>query len=117
TRSETHVPLQTSAFRAQRNAKALARLEKSLPTIFPTVVLAHAKRMPFIPPTPRLCVESYWRRHPLRADRLARALAAKSGAPAEWRWRLADGPAKGLPASFRTPPAPYRETTFARGPG
>ena len=33
----------------------------------------------------------YWRAHPVRADRLARVLAARSGAPAGWTWRLGDG--------------------------
>ena len=31
------------------------------------------------PPTPRPSIESYWRAHPIRADRLARALAAQAG--------------------------------------
>jgi hypothetical protein len=76
----------------------------------------HALNKAFVPPTPRRAVESYWRAHPLRADRLARTLAKRSGTPQGWSWRL--GPkASGLPASFRTPPAPYRETRFALGPG
>jgi hypothetical protein len=119
--------LKTSAWRAERNRKALARLQKALPAIFPPAVLAHALRRPFIPPMPRLAIDGYWRAHPLRADRLARALAAKSGAPAGWTWRLAgsDGsdlskgalPKGNLPKSFRFPPAPYRERRFSRGPG
>src|SRR4051794_28495742 len=81
--------LKTSAWRAERNRKALARLNRAMPAIFPAIVQAHALRRPFIPPTPRLAIDAYWRAHPLRADRLARALAAKSGAPAGWTWRLA----------------------------
>jgi hypothetical protein len=105
-----------SRFRAERNERALARLRRSLPAAFPSCVLAHALAKAFVPPTPRRAVESYWRAHPLRADRLARALAARRGAPPGWAWRLGRK-ADGLPASFRAPPAPYRETRFARGPG
>ena len=72
---------------------------------------------PFIPPMPRLAVDGYWRAHPVRADRLARALAARSGAPAGWTWRLGSGRDDGLAATFRAPPAPFREPAFARGPG
>src|SRR6266498_1185997 len=46
---------------------------------------------PFIPPTPRRAVESYWRQHPIRADKLARALAALSGAPEGWVWQISSG--------------------------
>jgi hypothetical protein len=106
--------LATSAWRAERNVKARDRLMRHLPEIFPAVVLAHALRRPFIPPTPRRAIESYWRHHPVRADKLARALAAQSGAPAGWTWRLG---AAGLPVSFRAPPAPYREKAHAQGPG
>jgi hypothetical protein len=105
-----------SEFRAERNRRSLARLQKALPPLFPAPVLARALARPFIPPTPRLAVDGYWRAHPLRADRLARALAGKSGAPAGWMWRLGS-PRDRLPASFRAPPAPYREAAFARGPG
>jgi hypothetical protein len=108
--------LATSAWRAERNAKARARLMRHLPEIFPAAVLAHALAKAFVPPTPRRAIESYWRHHPVRADKLARALAAKSGAPAGWTWRL--GAAKaGLPISFRAPPAPYREKAHALGAG
>ncbi|KIZ43439.1 MULTISPECIES: hypothetical protein [Rhodopseudomonas] len=103
--------------RARANQLALARLEKSLPPAFPAAVLARALACRFIPPTPRLAVDGYWRDHPLRADRLARALAGRSGAPEGWRWRLADDRAEGLPATFRSPPAPYREAAHAKGPG
>src|SRR2546423_12871128 len=64
----------TSAWRAQRNAQALARLRRNLPDIFPAPVLVHALARPFIPPTPRRVVEAYWRHHPVRGDRLAPAL-------------------------------------------
>jgi hypothetical protein len=104
-----------SEWRAERNRQALARLSKALPAIFPAPVLRRALARPFIPPMPRLAVDGYWRAHPLRADRLARALAARSGAPKDWTWRLGSG--DGLPTSFRTPPAPYREAAFSRGPG
>jgi hypothetical protein len=103
-----------SEWRAERNRRALVRLQKALPEIFPAPVLRRALCRPFIPPMPRLAVDGYWRAHPVRADRLARSLAAKSGTPAGWRWRLHDD---GLPASFRAPPAPFREPAFARGPG
>jgi hypothetical protein len=109
--------LATTAWRAERNAKARARLARHLPDIFPPVVLAHALAKPFIPPTPRRAIESYWRHHPVRADKLARALAARSGAPAGWTWRLAERAKSDLPASFRAPPAPYREAAHAKGPG
>jgi hypothetical protein len=72
----------------RRNKQALARLTKSLPSTFPPAVLARALGRPFIPPTPRLAIDSYWRAHPIRADRLARALATRSGAPNGWTWQL-----------------------------
>lgn len=103
-----------SAWREDRNRKSLARLERAMPAIFPRPVLIHALARPFIPPTPRRAVESYWRAHPLRADQLARALAARNGAPEDWRWEIGG---KGVPATFRTPPAPFRHPAFARGPG
>src|SRR5262249_61257964 len=84
---------------------------------FPPRRLPTAPRRPSTPPTPRLAVDGYWRAPPLRADRLARALAAKSGTPAGWTWRLAEGRASDLPKSFRLPPAPYRERAHARGGG
>jgi len=103
--------------KAERNRLAVARLNRALPDIFPANVLRRALGRPFVPPTPRLAVDSYWRAHPVRADRLARALAAKSGAPNGWHWRLSAKPRDGLPATFRSPPAPYRERAFVRGPG
>ena len=62
-------------------------------------------------------MESYWRAHPLRADRLARALAARTGPPIGWTWRLNQSRKDGLPITFRTPPTPYRERTYSLGPG
>jgi hypothetical protein len=50
---------------------------KALPAVFPAPVLARAVSRPFVPPMPRLAIDGYWRAHPLRADRLARALAAR----------------------------------------
>jgi hypothetical protein len=107
--------MKMSEWRAERNRKALARLTKSLPAIFPATVLRHALARPFTPPTPRLAIDAYWRAHPLRADRLARALAARSETPKGWTWRL--GAAAGLPATFRAPPAPFREKAHTLGAG
>jgi hypothetical protein len=107
----------TSEWRADRNRKALARLRRALPDIFPAPVLTHALNRAFIPPMPRRAVDAYWRAHPVRAERLARTLARKSGTPPGWTWRLATVHNRELPASFRFPPAPYRERAFARGPG
>ena len=97
------------AEKAERNRQSLARLNRALPRIFPSAVLSWALGRPFVPPTPRLAVDLYWRAHPIRADRLARALAARSGAPSGWTWQLDDNRKHGLPATYRTPPAPYRE--------
>jgi hypothetical protein len=101
----------------RRNRQALTRLTKNLPNIFPPAVLARALGRPLIPPTPRLAIDSYWRAHPIRADRLARALAIRSGAPAGWTWQLGINRKAGLPMTFRTPPAPYRERAYTRGAG
>jgi hypothetical protein len=105
------------AEKAERNSRSLARLVGRLPAIFPPAVLARALARPFIPPTPRLAIESYWGAHPIRADRLARGLARRAGAPKGWTWCLGDSPKSGLPSTFRTPPAPYREPKFSLGPG
>jgi len=106
-----------SEWRDIRNQRSRTRLQRALPEIFPRQVLARAFASPFIPPTPRLAIDGYWRAHPARADRLARALAARSDAPEGWRWQLGRDKASGLPLTFRMPPAPYRERQFARGPG
>ena len=115
------VPI-ASSWRDERNRRSLARLTKALPALFPAPVLQRALSRPFVPPLPRLAIDGYWRAHPLRADRLARALAARSGAPEGWRWRLATGRSdeadkSDLASSFRAPPAPYREASFALGKG
>jgi len=102
---------------ALQNERALLRFNRALPEIFPPAVLVHAMARRWTPPTPRLAVDSYWRAHPLRADRLARALAATSQAPVGWTWRLKSAGESDLPLSFRAPPAPYREAAFSRGPG
>jgi hypothetical protein len=94
----------------RRNERALARFNAALPERFPKVVLRHALQARWTPALPSRAVEAYWRAHPLRADRLARALARLSGAPEGWRWESAE-------AAFRAPPAPYREAAFDRGPG
>lgn len=106
-----------SAWRDEKNRVAEARLRRALPAIFPAPVLHHALTRPFVPPTPRRAIESYWRTHPLRADRLARGLAMLSAPPEGWTWRLGAVEGLGRTASFRTPPAPFREAAFARGPG
>ena len=106
-----------SEWRDAKNRQALARLNRALPEIFPAPVLTHALARSFIPPMPRLAIDSYWRAHPVRADRLARVLAAQSGAPDGWVWRLGAAKPDGLPPTFRAPPAPYREKRFARGRG
>ena len=53
---------------------------KAFPGPFPFVFLAPP---PF--PGPQ---NSYWRANPIRADRLARSLTTRSGAPRGWAWRL-----------------------------
>ena len=60
---------------------------KAVPEGFPKPVLRHALAARWIPELPSRAVELYWRAHPLRADRLARALARRSGAPQGWGWR------------------------------
>ena len=103
--------------KAERNRQSLIRLNRVLPPVFPTAVLSRALDRPFVPPTPRLAMESYWRAHPLRADRLARALAGRTGPLIGWTWRLSQSRKDGLPTTFRTPPAPYREQAYRLGPG
>ena len=104
-----------STWREERNEAARVRLLRRGPEALPPPVLAHALRQPLMPPTPRRATESYWRAHILLADRLARALAARSGAPEGWSWRL--DAREGATGSFRMPPAPYREAEHDRGPG
>ena len=72
--------MKMSETRELANARALARLHKALPEIFPAPVLTHALNRRWTPPMPRLAVDGYWRAHPLRADRLrarSRAAAAR----------------------------------------
>ena len=107
--------MKMSETRELYNRRAMARLTRALPDIFPAPVLVHAVSRRWTPAMPRLAVDAYWRAHIVRADRLARALACESGAPKGWTWRL--GSDAGLPASFRMPPAPYREAKYSRGPG
>ncbi len=107
--------MKMSETRELQNRRAKARLTSATIAIFPMPVLIHALNRRWTPPMPRLAVDGYWRAHAIRADRLARALAARSKAPAGWIWRV--GPEPGLPATFRDPPAPYREPQFSRGPG
>src|SRR2546429_8874318 len=63
--------MSVSTWRVQRNEKAQARLMRNLPEVFPGAVLVHALSRPFVPATPRRTVDSYWRYHPIRADKLA----------------------------------------------
>lgn len=107
----------TNTWQTEKSARALSRLRRALPDNFPAPVLVHALSLPLTPPTPRLAVEAYWRDRPLRADRLARALAARSGAPSGWAWRIGGDTDERRPATFRAPPAPYRVAAFGRGPG
>src|SRR5262245_7331729 len=87
-----------SEWREEKNRRALARLQKALPEDFPAPVLINALARPLTPAMPRRAVDLYWRAHPLRADKLARALAARSGGPAGWTWALGTGrPAGRLP--------------------
>src|ERR1700747_1069914 len=101
---------------ALQNARSLARLNKALPEIFPAPVLTHALARRFIPPMPRLAIDSYLSLPPVRAAPRA-PHAAKSGARVGWTWRLAAGRVKDLPATFRAPAAPYREKKYHLGPG
>lgn len=107
----------SSPQRDARNAAARVRLERALPPVFPLPVLVHARTRSWTPSLPRLAVDGYWAVHPLRADRLARALAARSGTPRDWEWRLSSRPDDGLPRHFRVPPAPFRDAGAAFDPG
>ena len=105
------------AVQAEKNRQSLTRLRKALPPIFPAPVLINALARAWTPAMPRRAVDLYWRAHPLRADKLARGLAALSGAPPGWRWAIDAERADERAASFRLPPTPYREPRYARGPG
>jgi hypothetical protein len=97
----------------RQNEGRIERLLALTPDGFPQVVWGHALRLELVPETPWKAVEAYWQAHPLRADRLARALAARSGGPPGWRWRLAEPSSPGVADSFRIPPLPYREPAHA----
>src|SRR5205823_10124523 len=101
-------PMKMSETRELQNQRALARLTKALPEIFPAPVLTYALNRRWTPPMPRLAIDGYWRAHPLRADRLTRALARRSGTPDGWTWRWKEGRKSDLPPSIRMPPAPCR---------
>ena len=89
--------------------------QPGVPTIFPSGVLSRALNRPFVPPTPRLAIKSYWGAHPFRADRLARALAARSAAPSGWTWRLGTARAACPSRSARHPrPTAKAHTHWAR---
>jgi hypothetical protein len=108
---------QRSDWLERRNERAMARLVVATPAVFPNAVWRNALARVRIPELPSHAIELYWRAHPLRADRLARALASRSPEPPGWSWRIDREGDEGLPESFRTPPAPYREKRFSRGPG
>lgn len=90
------------ARRAAWNEAARARLAAPRAKI-PAPALIHALARRWTPKTARAAVDGYWRAHPLRADRLARALAARSETPAGWRWSAPE-----IRAGFRLPPQPFR---------
>jgi hypothetical protein len=113
-----------SEWRDGINWKALARLDKRCRRF--SVVCAYPRDgAPLRTAGPRLAIDS-----PARASGAGRsslALAAKSGGPAGWTWRLADEKpdcirrrdhkkSDWLMWSFRVPPAPYRERNYALGP-
>lgn len=101
----------TPTRREDRNAAALHRLHGGKSSRLPSAVLVHAEAQRFVPHLPRLAVESYWRSHPVRSDRLARALAARSTPPEGWMWR-------NTAAKFnRMPPTPFRDSDSGTAPG
>ena len=105
----------THSGRDARNRRAFERLERASSKL-PGPVLTHASSRLFTPASPRLAIDSYWRNHPIRADRIARALGALSGSPKGWKWG-ADRDLIPPPNSFRAPPAPYREAAYSLGQG
>src|SRR5258707_5439920 len=78
-------------WRAEINRKALARLDRALPAVFPRPALIHALGRRFTPPMPRLAIDSYWRAPPGRADPLPPAPSAPRGGPPRRAWRLPPG--------------------------
>ena len=105
------------AEKAEKNRRSLARLNRALPGIFPSAVLSWALSRPFVPPDPAAFdkfIGAPTRSAPIG---LARALAARSGAPSGWTWQLDATGKHGLPATHRAPPAPYRERPYNQGSG
>ena len=93
----------------KRNRQSVTRLTRALPGIFPSNVLSRALNRPFVPPTPRLAINSYWRAHPIRADRLARRVRPAAE-------RLTGGPG-GLAKTARAdcrPPSERRPRRIAK---
>src|SRR5687768_18508777 len=70
--------------------RARAALEASGAEVLPLAVTVHALQSSWIPRTNRAAVDAYWRAHPVRAERLSRLLASRSGAPPDWAWRIGD---------------------------
>ena len=68
---------------AERNQRSVLRLNKALPPIFPRAVLGRALARPFVPPTPRLAIESYWGR-PSSSCRSSGASTSGSQPSARW---------------------------------
>lgn len=101
----------------RKNERRIERLLALTPDGFPQAAWAHALKLDLVPDSPGQAVQAYWQAHPLRADRIARTLAARSESPHGWRWRLETGRPGPTPESFRIPPLPYREPAFARGGG
>jgi hypothetical protein len=91
------------------NHAARDRLAASRAPI-PAPALVHALSRRWTPKTARAAVDGYWKAHPLRADRLARALAARSDPPDGWRWGASEAR-----LGFRTPPQPFRCGTAEPG--
>ena len=107
--------MKMSETRELQNQRAHARLMRALPEHFPAPVLTYALNRRWTPPMPRLAVDGYWRAHPLRADRLTRALARRSGTPEGWTWRLKDGAREGFAGQLsRAARAVSREGVLAR---
>ncbi|RXF73580.1 hypothetical protein [Hansschlegelia zhihuaiae] len=93
------------ARRAAWNEVARSKLTASRDQI-PGPVLVQALARRWTPKTARAAVDFYWRAHPLRADRLARALAAAGAPPPGWRWSAPE-----IRAGFRLPPQPFRSAS------
>ena len=79
-------------------------------------VLSRALAHPFVPPTPRLAIE-FILACPSNSSRPPGASTCSSQPSARWMDLAAGDRRSGLPFTFRTPPAPYREAAHALGPG